>query len=67
MQVFALDCIAYIVDAETDRVFACMRYVEAKAEVGVSAPCRMMSLRLAPIIVVTMQTRDVLLHQFRET
>ena len=24
MQLFALDCIAYIVDAETDRVFACM-------------------------------------------
>jgi len=23
-QLFALDCIAYIVDAETDRVFACM-------------------------------------------
>ena len=24
MQLFALDCIAYIVDADTDRVFACM-------------------------------------------
>ena len=24
MQLFALDCIAYIVDAETDRVLACM-------------------------------------------
>ena len=24
MQLFPLDCIAYIVDAETDRVFACM-------------------------------------------
>ena len=24
MQLFALDCTAYIVDAETDRVFACM-------------------------------------------
>ena len=24
MQLFELDCIAYIVDAETDRVFACM-------------------------------------------
>ena len=24
MQLFALDCIAYIVGAETDRVFACM-------------------------------------------
>ena len=24
MQLFALDCIAYIVDADTNRVFACM-------------------------------------------
>ena len=36
MQLFALDCIAYIVDAETDRECLYEWYVEAKADANES-------------------------------